>query len=277
MSKKIITLGHSPDADDAFMFYAISKGIVKSDKFEFRHFIKDIQTLNKMAIGKELDTTAVSAYAYVQLYDSYRIMDCGASMGNRYGPIVVAKPGTKMTKGIRIAIPGKSTSAFLLLRLYCDDAKFVEYNFDEIMPAIINSEVDAGLIIHEGQITFGAFGLNLLLDIPKLWHNECKYPIPLGLNVVSRSLDLGIQIEISKMIKQSISYALSNTEEALDYAMEFGRGISRDIAKKFIFMYVNEDTLDLNYRGINGLKFMYTSAFTKGLIEKNIELDIILT
>jgi len=277
MPKKNITLGHSPDADDAFMFYAMSKGIVKSEKIEFSHIVKDIQTLNNMAINKELDTTAVSAHAYVQLYDTYRVMDCGASMGDRYGPIVVSKPDIARTQGIKIAIPGELTSAFLLLKLYCNDAEFIQYDFDQIIPAILNSEVDAGLVIHEGQLTFKNFGLKLLLDLPKLWYDECEYPIPLGLNVVSRSLDLDVQIEVSHLIKQSIAYALSNIDEALDYAMEFGRGVPRNVAREFVLMYVNEDTLDLSYRGVKGLKFMYDSAFAKGLIKKNIELDLIVT
>ncbi|MBT89101.1 MAG: ABC transporter substrate-binding protein [Spirochaetales bacterium] len=277
MSKKNITLGHSPDADDAFMFYAVSKGIVKSKKIEITHIIKDIQTLNSMAINQELDTTAVSAHAYVQLYDTYRVMDCGASMGDRYGPIVVSKPEITTTQGIKIAIPGELTSAFLLLKLYCNDAEFIQYDFDQIIPAVLNSEVDAGLVIHEGQLTFEDFGLKLLLDLPKLWYEECEHPIPLGLNVISRSLDLEIQIEVSQLVKRSIAYALSNIDEALDYAMEFGRGVSRSVAREFVLMYVNKDTLDLNYRGIKGLKFMYDSAFTKGLIKKNIKLDIIVT
>ena len=239
--KKVITLGHSPDADDAFMFYGISKGIVSSEKFTFNHVIKDIQSLNLLAIDEKIDTTAVSAHAYTKIHKKYRVMDCGASMGDGYGPILVSKNKFQSEEGLKIAVPGKLTSAFLLLQLYSKDAIFIEYDFDQVVPAINNSEVDAGLIIHEGQITYKDLGLNLLLDLPKLWSKDCKYPIPLGLNVISRSLDLDTQIEISRMIKESIMYSLSNVEEALDYAMEFGRGVSRDVAREFVLMYVNND------------------------------------
>jgi 1,4-dihydroxy-6-naphthoate synthase len=275
--KKIITLGHSPDADDAFMFYGISKGIVTSERFTFEHIIKDIQSLNLLALENSIDTTAVSAHAYTKMHKQYRVMDCGASMGDGYGPILVSKDKFDSEKGLRIAVPGKLTSAFLLLQLYCKEAVFVEYDFDKVVPAILDSEVDAGLIIHEGQITYKELGLNLLLDLPKMWGQDCKYPIPLGLNVISRSLDSDVQIEISRMIKKSISYSLDNIEEALDYAMEFGRGVSRDVAREFVLMYVNEDTIDFSTRGVHGLEYLYESAYKKKLISEKIELDLILT
>ena len=275
--KKLITLGHSPDADDAFMFYGISKGIVSSERFRFEHIIQDIQSLNLLAIDGKIDTTAVSAHAYTKIHKTYRVMDCGASMGDGYGPILVSKKEFASEEGLKIAVPGKLTSAFLLLQLYCDDATFVEYDFDQVVPAIINSKVDAGLIIHEGQITYKDLGLKMLLDLPKLWAQDCNYPIPLGLNVISRSLDLDIQIEISNMIKQSIVYSLSNIEEALDYAMEFGRGVSRDVAREFVLMYVNQDTVDFTSRGVHGLRFFYEKAFKKKLISENIELDLFST
>ena len=274
---KLITLGHSPDADDAFMFYAITNNVVSSNNFEFEHVIKDIQSLNHMAIEKKLDTTAVSAHAYLTIQDDYRIMDCGASMGDGYGPIVVSKKKLLSTKDIKIGIPGKLTSAFLLLQLYCDDAEFVEYDFDSLFAALDNDEIDAALIIHEGQITYEELGYNVLVDIPKLWASECKYPIPLGLNVIRRSFSIEHQEEISQLIKASINYALSNIDIALDYAMKFGRGVSRDIAKEFVLMYVNSDTVDINSRGIYGLEFFYTKALEKKIINKMPKLDIINT
>tara|TARA_B100000900_G_scaffold340155_1_gene302877 strand:- start:703 stop:1566 length:864 start_codon:yes stop_codon:yes gene_type:complete len=274
---KLITLGHSPDADDAFMFYAITNNVVSSNNFEFEHVIKDIQSLNHMAIEKKLDTTAVSAHAYLTIQDDYRIMDCGASMGDGYGPIVVSKKKLLSTKDIKIGIPGKLTSAFLLLQLYCDDAEFVEYDFDSLFAALDNDEIDAALIIHEGQITYEELGYNVLVDIPKLWASECKYPIPLGLNVIRRSFSIEHQEEISQLIKASINYALSNIDIALDYAMKFGRGVSRDIAKEFVLMYVNSDTVDINFRGIYGLEFFYTKALQKNIINKMPKLDIIKT
>ena len=259
------------------MFYGISKGIVTSERFTFEHIIKDIQSLNLLALENSIDTTAVSAHAYTKMHKQYRVMDCGASMGDGYGPILVSKDKFDSEKGLRIAVPGKLTSAFLLLQLYCKEAVFVEYDFDKVVPAILDSEVDAGLIIHEGQITYKELGLNLLLDLPKMWGQDCKYPIPLGLNVISRSLDSDVQIEISRMIKKSISYSLDNIEEALDYAMEFGRGVSRDVAREFVLMYVNEDTIDFSTRGVHGLEYLYESAYKKKLISEKIELDLILT
>jgi 1,4-dihydroxy-6-naphthoate synthase len=230
-----------------------------------------------MAIEKKLDTTAVSAHAYLTIQDDYRIMDCGASMGDGYGPIVVSKKKLLSTKDIKIGIPGKLTSAFLLLQLYCDDAEFVEYDFDSLFAALDNDEIDAALIIHEGQITYEELGYNVLVDIPKLWASECEYPIPLGLNVIRRSFSIEHQEEISQLIKSSINYALSNIDIALDYAMKFGRGVSRDIAKEFVLMYVNSDTVDINFRGIYGLEFFYTKALQKKIITKMPKLDIIKT
>ena len=259
------------------MFYGITSGIISSKKYEFNHVIKDIQTLNKMAINSELHTTAVSANAYLQIQDKYRIMDCGASMGDNYGPIVVAKDKIKISSETKIGIPGKLTSAFLLLKLYLKDANFIELNFDEIVPAIENDEIDAGLIIHEGQVTYKESGFQIILDLPRLWADECDYPIPLGLNIISRSLSINEQNEISQLIKSSIKYALANVEEALDYSMKFGRGVSRDIAKEFVLMYVNSDTVDINTRGIHGLNYFYSKAKKEGLLDELPKLDIIET
>ena len=242
------------------MFYGITSGIISSKKYEFNHVIKDIQTLNKMAINSELHTTAVSANAYLQIQDKYRIMDCGASMGDNYGPIVVGKNKIQINSETKIGIPGKLTSAFLLLKLYLKDANFIELNFDEIVPAIENDEIDAGLIIHEGQITYKESGYEVILNLPRLWSDECDYPIPLGLNIITRSLSIDEQNEISQLIKSSIKYALANVEEALDYSMKFGRGVSRDIAKEFVLMYVNSDTVNINLRGIHGLNYFYLKA-----------------
>ena len=177
----------------------------------------------------------------------------------------------------KIGIPGKLTSAFLLLKLYLKDANFIELNFDEIVPAIENDEIDAGLIIHEGQITYKESGYEVILNLPRLWSDECDYPIPLGLNIITRSLSIDQQNEISQLIKSSIKYALANVEEALDYSMKFGRGVSRDIAKEFVLMYVNSDTVDINSRGIHGLNYFYLKAKKLGLIDELPRLDIIET
>ncbi len=277
MVRKKILLGHSPDADDAFMFYGITSGKINSSRFDFEHVIKDIQTLNKMAINKELDTTAVSANAYLKIQNDFRIMDCGASMGDNYGPIVVGKKKIDINRNTKIGIPGKLTSAFLLLRLYCNEADFIELDFDDIIPAIENDDVDAGLIIHEGQITYKDLGYEILLDLPKLWSVQCKYPIPLGLNVIKRDFNEIEQNEISQLIKSSINFALANIDEALDYSMKFGRGVKLEVAREFVLMYVNNDTVNINTRGIHGLNFFYSKAKQEGLIDSLPKLDIIKT
>ena len=259
------------------MFYGITSGKINSSKFDFEHVIKDIQTLNKMAINKELDTTAVSANAYLKIQNDFRIMDCGASMGDNYGPIVVGKKKIDINRNTKIGIPGKLTSAFLLLRLYCNEADFIELDFDDIIPAIENDDVDAGLIIHEGQITYKDLGYEILLDLPKLWSVQCKYPIPLGLNVIKRDFNEIEQNEISQLIKSSINFALANIDEALDYSMKFGRGVKLEVAREFVLMYVNNDTVNINTRGIHGLNFFYSKAKQEGLIDSLPKLDIIKT
>ena len=275
MSKQIMRLGHSPDADDAFMFYGVAKDKVTSDKIEFVHIIEDIQSLNKRALNKELEMTAISAHGYLKVQDDYRILASGASMGEGYGPIVVAKEKLDSLAGKKIGVPGMLTSAYLLLCIYADGFIPVEMPFDEIMPAVANGEIETGLLIHEGQLTYKEAGLELLFDIGELWEKETPLPMPLGLNVVRRDIPEDLQKEILRVHKGSIEYGLSHKDEALEYALEFGRGMKEDVGEKFVLMYVNDYTIDLGEKGKAALEYLFKRAHEKGIIKEQPRLDIL--
>ena len=268
-------LGHSPDADDAFMFYAIASGKVSSETVDFIHVIEDIQSLNKRALRGELEVTAISAYGYLSVQDRYRILSCGASMGKGYGPVVVAREKFSDLRGKTVAVPGKLTTAYLLLSLYADGFIPVEVPFDEIMSSVLSKETDAGLLIHEGQLTYEDSGLELLLDLGIMWSEETDFPMPLGLNILRRDIAEGVDREVLRVHRESIEYALSNTEEALDYAMRFGRGMSKETGEKFVLMYVNEWTKDLGESGVGALDYLFEKALKKGIIGKKARLDIL--
>ncbi len=271
----MMKLGHSPDADDAFMFYAIANGKVASEEIDFEHVIEDIQSLNNRAMKAELEVTAISAHGYLSVQDRYRILSCGASMGKGYGPIVVAKEKVSDLRGKTVAVPGKLTTAYLLLSLYADDFIPVEEPFDKIMDKVLEGEADAGLLIHEGQLTYEETGLELLFDLGAMWAEETDLPMPLGLNVLRRDIPPGLDAEVLRVHKESIEYALSNKKEALDYAMRFGRGMSEDTGEKFVLMYVNEWTRDLGESGTGALEYLFEKARAKGIIAENPMLDIL--
>ena len=275
MSKQIMRLGHSPDADDAFMFYGVAKDKVASDRIEFVHVIEDIQSLNKRALNKELEMTAISAHGYLKVQDDYRILASGASMGEGYGPIVVARERLDSLAGRKIGVPGMLTSAYLLLCIYADGFIPVEMPFDEIMPAVANGEIETGLLIHEGQLTYKEAGLELLFDIGELWAKETPLPMPLGLNVVRRDIPEDLQREILRVHKGSIEYGLSHKDEALEYALEFGRGMKEDVGEKFVLMYVNDYTIDLGGKGKAALEYLFNRAHQKGIIKEQPRLDIL--
>ena len=275
MEKRIMKLGHSPDADDAFMFYAIASGKVASGEIHFEHVIEDIQSLNRRAMAAELEVTAISAHGYLSVQDRYRILSCGASMGKGYGPIVVAREKISDLGGKTVAIPGKLTTAYLLLSLYADDFIPVEVPFDGIMDEVLEGNVDAGLLIHEGQLTYEETGLRLLLDLGVMWAEETDLPMPLGLNVLRRDVPRGLDTEVLRVHRESIEYALSNKKEALDYAMRFGRGMSEDTGEKFVLMYVNEWTRDLGESGAGALEYLFEKAHAKGIIAESPTLDVL--
>lgn len=276
MTDKIqMKLGHSPDADDAFMFYAIDKKKVTSEIVDFIQVVEDIQSLNKRALNKELEVTAISAHGYLKVQDDYRIMSCGASMGEGYGPIVVSKDPIDNLEGKRIGVPGMLTSAYLLLCIFADGFIPVEMPFDEIMPAVQNGDIETGLLIHEGQLTYKDAGLEMLFDIGELWAKESSLPLPLGLNVVRRDIGEVYQKEAHRVHKESIEYALAHKEEALEYAMEWGRGMGQDVGEKFVLMYVNEYTVELGEKGKAALELMFNKAHEKGIITEKPKLDIL--
>lgn len=275
IGKVSLKLGHSPDADDAFMFYAMSTGAVFSDRAEFVHIVEDIETLNKRALRGELELTALSARNYLRVQNSYRVMSCGASMGKGCGPVVVSRSPLDSLEGKTVAVPGKLTTAYLLLCLYAESFVPVEMPFDAVTEAVKSGVTDCALLIHEGQITYEEQGLSLVFDIGVLWEKETSLPLPLGLNVIRRDVPPLIASEALRVHRESIEYALSNKEEALDYAMRFSRGIKREQAERFILMYVNEYTRNLGREGKAAVELLYEKAFQKGLVREKAVLDLL--
>ncbi len=274
VEKKVIKVAHTPDADDAFMFYAMTNGKIELP-FEVEHIVKDIETLNKMAFEKAVDVTALSVHAYAYLSEDYRILSAGASVGDGYGPIVVS---TEKGDFGKIAVPGKLTTAYLLLVLACDDLGFefepVEMRFDQIIPAIKEGKVDSGLLIHEGQMTYSEHGLVKLLDLWEWWHKKTSLPLPLGINVISRDLDEKVQKEFLRAMKESIKYALNNVDEAVEFAMKYSRGLSKEKTEKFAKMYVNDYTYEMSEEVVKAIEVLFEMAENKGVLKKP-KLDIL--
>ena len=264
-----ITLGHTPHADDAFMFYGLATGKVESNEFHINHVIEDIEKLNRRALTNELDVTAISVHAYAFLKD-YVILRSGGSFGVNYGPIVLAKgifSKEDLTKKI-IAVPGKMTSAYLLLSLFLDTFKEKELPFHLIPQAIIDNQVDAGLVIHEIQITYNSLNLHKIIDLGSWWHNITNgLPVPLGINIANhKTLTLKQIKNFDLLFKNSILYGLKNMDEALNYAMKYGRGQTRDMISKFVKMYVNEITVDMGNSGRKSIERIFQMASEKNLL-----------
>jgi len=242
------------------------------------HVLDDIETLNRRARAAELDVTAISAAAYPQVQHLYRIMSCGASVGRSYGPIVLAREPLSIDAlaGKRIAVPGPHTTAYLLFRLYVHgEITPVMMDFDRIMDAIVSGEVDAGIVIHEGQLTWPSSGLKLILDLGAAWMEDTGLPIPLGLDVVRRGLGASTMDAVARALKDSIQLAHREEEEAVDYAMQFGRGVDRETCRKFVRMYVNDDTVDMGDDGRRALETLYSRAVQRGLLATPPNLDIL--
>jgi 1,4-dihydroxy-6-naphthoate synthase len=256
-TKQLIRVGHSPDPDDAFMFYALANDRLDTGDYEFTHELVDIETLNRRAFAAELELTAVSIHAYAYLHDKYILCTCGASMGDGYGPMVVARQSMSIdeVRKRRIAVPGKLTSAYLALRLWLgSDVSAIEVPFDEIIPAVAarqyNGEpIDAGLIIHEGQLTYGEQNLRLIVDLGRWWKDRTGLPLPLGANAVRKNLGTETIREVQRLLKASIEYGLSHRNDALQYALKYGRDLDNKQADQFVGMYVNDWTLDFGPRG----------------------------
>ncbi len=275
---KTLSIGHSPDADDAFMFYGLASGRVAVPGYRVDHVLDDIETLNRRAHGAELDVTAISAAAYPEIQHLYRIMSCGASVGRRYGPIVLAREPYSVSElaGRRVAVPGPRTTAYLLFRLYVPgEITPVMMDFDKIMGAVASGEVDAGIVIHEGQLTWPSSGLQVVVDLGAAWTEDTGLPIPLGLDVVRRGLGSATMDAVARALKQSIQLAHSEEEDAVDYAMQFGRGVEREVCRKFVRMYVNDDTVDMGDEGRRALETLYSRAVKRGLLTALPNLDIL--
>ena len=274
-----ITLGHTPDADDAFMFYALASGKVKSN-FVIKHVIQDIETLNRRALRHELDVTAVSAYAYARLKD-YVILKSGGSFGLNYGPIAITKRENKMSlaqlQNATIAIPGKLTSANLLLKLAIGKFKEKEVSFEAIPDAIAAGKVDAGLVIHEAQIAYDKTKFASVLDLGSWWSsNTGNLPVPLGINVAStRTLSIGQIRQFSDLFTKSIKYGLDNIDAAVDYAMQYGRGQPKETITEFVKMYVNDLTLDMGHDGKRAIEKMFEMAQDRNIIESDIQIEVV--
>ena len=273
-----IKVGHSPDPDDAFMFYALAKDKIDTGNYRFTHELQDIESLNRRAFSGELELTAVSLHGYAYLADKYAICACGASMGDNYGPMVVARQSWSVDdlRGKKIAVPGTLTSAFLALKLLLgDDFEHEVYPFDEILNVVEQGKADAGLIIHEGQLTYGDQGLKLVIDLGEWWHEDTGLPLPLGANAIRRDLGDEAMEEVTALLKQSIQFGLDHREEALAYALQFGRDLDNRKADKFVGMYVNDWTLDFGDPGRESVKLFLDRGFDAGIIPHQVKLDFI--
>jgi 1,4-dihydroxy-6-naphthoate synthase len=270
-----ITVAHSPDSDDAFMFFGLASGAVETHGIEVDQVLADIETLNRAAFEGRYEVTAVSFHAFAHLVDKYALLPHGASMGDRYGPIVVArKGGANKVKGTRIAIPGTLTTAYLTLRLYEPEFEYVVVPFDEIQQAVLDGKAEAGLLIHEGQLTYEEEGLAKIVDLGEWWADQTDgLPLPLGGNIIRRDLGPEMIHKVSKMLHDSIAYALSHREQAVEYAIQFGRGLDRARTDTFVGMYVNDLTLSYGERGRRAVEKLLGDAFERGLVPQRVPVE----
>jgi 1,4-dihydroxy-6-naphthoate synthase len=279
----LLRLGHSPDPDDAFMFYALAQDppLINAGPYRFEHVLQDIQTLNQRATRGELEITAISIHAYPYVADKYYLTSCGSSMGDKYGPMVVARgPMTiEQLKGKRIAVPGKLTTAFLALQLCLGKAgeafDYEVVHFDQIPARVSDGTVDAGLIIHEGQLTYQSLGLHLVLDLGAWWHERTDLPLPLGGNCIRRDLGRDVCQEVTDILKRSIQYSLDHRAPAVEYALKFGRDLDRDLADRFVGMYVNDWTLDYGPRGRDAIARLLGEGARAGLVPQIGQVEFV--
>jgi 1,4-dihydroxy-6-naphthoate synthase len=282
-TKQLIRVGHSPDPDDAFMFYALANDRLDTGDFEFTHELVDIETLNRRAFGAELELTAVSIHAYAYLHDKYILCTCGASMGDGYGPMVVARDALSLDelRHRRIAVPGKLTSAYLALRLCLGvDFDCIEVPFDQIIPVVVAGEyegqrIDAGLIIHEGQLTYGDHQLQLVVDLGRWWKDRTGLPLPLGANAVRKDLGTESVHEVQRLLKASIEYGLEHREDALKYALRYGRDLNAGQADEFVGMYVNDWTLDFGLRGRQAVSAFLADGYKAGVLPELVTPEFV--
>ena len=275
MSETHITVAHSPDSDDAFMFFGLASGAVETHGIVVDQVLSDIETLNRAAFEGRYEVTAVSFHAFAHLVDKYALLPHGASMGDRYGPIVVApQGGATKVKGTRIAIPGTLTTAYLTLRLYEPAFEYVVVPFDQIQQAVLDGTAEAGLLIHEGQLTYAEEGLSKIVDLGEWWADYTGgLPLPLGGNIIRRDLGPEMIAKVSKMLHDSIAYALTHREAAVEYAIQFGRGLDRERTDKFVGMYVNNLTLSYGDRGRLAVERLLGDAYQRGLIPQPVPVE----
>ena len=282
-AQQLIRVGHSPDPDDAFMFHALANDKIPTGGLKFVHELVDIETLNRRALTGDLEVTAVSIHAYSYLLDKYALLPTGCSMGDKYGPMVVARKPFAVADlpGLKVAVPGTLTTAFLALKLLFESvgaADALVYDvipFDEIIPAVASGRYDAGLIIHEGQLTFQNQGLHLVTDLGVWWQEKTGLPLPLGGNVVRKDLGAATMTEVSRLIRQSIQYALDHRREALDYALKYARDMDVSLADRFVGMYVNDWTLDYGERGREAIRKLLGEAHRAGIIPNPVAVEFV--
>jgi 1,4-dihydroxy-6-naphthoate synthase len=270
-----IRIAHSPDSDDAFMFYALAKNKIPTGDFCFTHKLEDIESLNRRALKGEFEVSALSIHAYAYVADRYMLLPSGASMGDRYGPMVVSCKalGDHDLRGRKIGVPGTMTTAYLTLRLFQPDFSPVVIRFDQIMDAVARGEVDAGLLIHEGQLTYGQAGLHKVVDLGEWWFSRTGLPLPLGGNGIRRDLGKDCIREVSRLIRESIQYALEHRQEALAHALSYARGLSTGDADQFVSMYVNARTLDYGEDGRRAVRMLLDEAYRAGIIPNAVSVE----
>lgn len=273
-----IQIAHSPDSDDAFMFYGLATSKIRVPGFKFTHNLTDIETLNHRAMNEAFyDVTAISFHAYPYLQDRYALMSCGGSMGEGYGPMLVAarKVPVEDIRTLRIAVPGTLTSAYLTLKLFCLEVQTTVVDFDRIIPAVAAGEFDAGLLIHEGQLTFGNDGLQKILDLGQWWRTETGLPLPLGGNAIRRSLGPETMLTVNTAVRDSIQHALDHRDEALRYAMQFARELDPNLANRYVGMYVNQRSLDYGEDGREAIRRILDMGFARGIIPTRPHVDFV--
>ncbi|HYG09063.1 MAG TPA: MqnA/MqnD/SBP family protein [Pyrinomonadaceae bacterium] len=277
MITQTITVAHSPDSDDAFMFYGLATNKLDTGSLRFTHVLEDIQSLNEKAMRDVYDVTAISFHAYAYISDKYALLPHGASIGDNYGPIVVSREKFKPEElpSLKIAVPGKLTSAFLALSIYCPEFTYEVVPFDKIIEAVQEGRADAGLLIHEGQLFYQTLGLHKVLDLGEWWHGRTGLPLPMGGNVIRRDLGADVISQVSKCLHDSIRYSLDNRADALEYAMQFARDMEPELADRFVGMWVNELTLDYTERGRTAVQRLLDEGAERGVIPHRVTVEFV--
>jgi 1,4-dihydroxy-6-naphthoate synthase len=277
MTIQTITLAHSPDSDDAFMFYALATNKIPTGNIKFKHVLEDIQRLNERATRGEYEVTAISFHAYAYVADKYALLPHGASIGDNYGPLVVSREPYRPEDlpRLKVAVPGTLTSAFLALRIFCPDFSYEVVQFDKIIDAVREGRCDAGLLIHEGQLFFQKVGLRKVIDLGEWWHGWTGLPLPLGGNAIRRDLGAELMRQVSRCLHESIRYSLEHRDDALQYAMQFARDMTTDLADRFVRMWVNDLTLDYTDRGRAAVQRLLDEGASRGILPHRVRADFV--